>query len=179
MCKHLRGHIANTDNWFSGLLYQQKQVMARIGWLCWPCPFWWRMVTCFFHSWLASLTISPAALLCAVGFPSSQLHWGFSRITHPSCGAAHPMHLVAITEHSNPLVSHKLAHTLDPALLFSIYTSIFKLNNVCAISAQCPVLYFLQNFMDKIRWRWEGDLNCLWSTQLMYSSLHNSFFSKF
>lgn len=104
--------------------------MARIGCLCWTHSFWWRMVTCFFPSWLDCLTKSSAALLCAVGFPCSQLHGGLSRTTHPNCGAAHSMHLLAMMEHSKPLVSHKLALTLDWALLFSTHTSIFQLSNV-------------------------------------------------
>lgn len=68
--------------------------------------------------------------------------WGtLSRTTQPSCGAAHPMHLLLMMEHSKPLVS-KLALPLDPALLFSIYTSIFQLNNVFCNLCSVPSSFF-------------------------------------
>lgn len=153
MCKHLRGHIANTEypvfsstvpaetgngqNWMALLA---MSLLMKDGPLLFP-----------FLAGLPYQILSSSPVCCWI-FQFSATG-GLSRITHPSCGAAHPMPLLAMTEHSKPLVSHKLALTLDPALLFSIYTSIFKLNNVSAISAQCPVLYFLQNFMDKIRSR--------------------------
>lgn len=100
--------------------------MTTIGWLCWPCPFWWRMDICFFPSWLACHTqiLSSSSVCCWI----SQFSTAWR--TFKERTSTHPMHLLAMMEHPRPLLSHKLAPTLDPALLFSTYISIFMLSNV-------------------------------------------------